>query len=148
MIDFAGNQVTCVDGTIAKIYRLDINTLTSSSSTSMPHAPTDIIMLLNITSIDLVRLAFQDLVDTARQKFPDLHINGVTIEPHRSRPNARELMIRVFHDPVFGPVISFGAGGHHLEVFRDRAVSLPPLNRFLARNLIDATSETEDDERG
>ncbi|HOW62930.1 MAG TPA: bifunctional acetate--CoA ligase family protein/GNAT family N-acetyltransferase [Candidatus Contendobacter sp.] len=94
---------------------------------------------LNITSIDLVRLAYQDLVDTARQKFPDLHINGVTIEPHRSRPNGRELMIRVFRDPVFGPVISFGTGGYHLEVFRDRAVSLPPLNRFLARNLIDST---------
>ena len=94
---------------------------------------------LNIASIDSVRLAFQDLVDSARQKFPDLHINGVTIEPHRSRPNGRELMIRVFRDPVFGPVISFGAGGQHREIFRDRAVSLPPLNRFLARNLIDST---------
>lgn len=94
---------------------------------------------LNIASIDSVRLAFQDVVETARQKFPEAQINGVAIEPHRSRPNGRELMIRVFRDPVFGPVISFGAGGQHREVFRDRAVALPPLNRFLARNLIDST---------
>lgn len=94
---------------------------------------------LNVASIDSVRLAFQDVVDTARQRFPDAQINGVAIDAHRSRPNGRELMIRVFRDPVFGPVISFGAGGQHLEVFRDRAVALPPLNRFLARNLIDST---------
>lgn len=94
---------------------------------------------LNIASIESVRLAFQDVVDTVRQKSPHIHVDGVTVEPHRHRPNGRELMIRVFRDPIFGPVISFGAGGRHLEIFRDRAVSLPPLNRFLARNLIDST---------
>ena len=48
-------------------------------------------------------------------------------------------MIRVFRDPVFGPAITFGAGGQHQEIFRELAVALPPLNRFLARNLIEAT---------
>ena len=93
----------------------------------------------NIASIDSVRLAFQDVLDTAREKFPQLANGAVAIAAHRSRPHARELMIRVFRDPIFGPAIAFGAGGQHQEIFRELAVALPPLNRFLARNLIDAT---------
>jgi acetyltransferase len=37
---------------------------------------------------------------------------------------------------VFGPAISFGLGGLLVEVIRDRAVALPPLNAFLAADLI------------
>ncbi|HLO63115.1 MAG TPA: GNAT family N-acetyltransferase, partial [Azonexus sp.] len=70
---------------------------------------------------------------------PDAKINGVSIEPFLSRPNGRELMIGVFRDPIFGPVITFGAGGFDVEIFSDRSVALPPLNRFLAKDLIDST---------
>jgi acetyltransferase len=40
---------------------------------------------------------------------------------------------------VFGPAISFGLGGTMVEVIRDRAVALPPLNGYLARDLIRRT---------
>lgn len=93
----------------------------------------------NVGNTESVRNAFHDLVDALRQSHPDLRVNGVTVEPYQVRPHGRELMVGVLHDPVFGPVISFGAGGHNVEIFRDRAVSLPPLNRFLARDLIDST---------
>jgi len=42
-------------------------------------------------------------------------------------------------DEVFGPVVSFGLGGTLVEVVKDRAVALPPLNRFLVRDLIGRT---------
>jgi acetyltransferase len=51
----------------------------------------------------------------------------------------REVMIGVVRDPVFGPAISFGLGGTLVEVVRDRAVALPPLNTFLVRDLIGRT---------
>lgn len=94
---------------------------------------------VNLSSLDSVRLAYQEIVDTAASMFPGIRINGVGIEPNRHRPHARKLMLGVFRDPVFGPVIFFGAGGGQMEVFEDRAVSLPPLNRFLASNLIEST---------
>ncbi|MGI9246512.1 MAG: acetate--CoA ligase family protein, partial [Steroidobacteraceae bacterium] len=50
-----------------------------------------------------------------------------------------EFMIGVVRDPVFGPVISFGLGGAMADVIRDRAVALPPLNPFLARELVGRT---------
>ena len=70
------------------------------------------------------------------KRHPSARINGVSIEPFLSRPNGRELMIGVFRDPTFGPVISFGAGGFDVEIFSDRSVALPPLNKFLAQDLI------------
>jgi acetyltransferase len=52
-------------------------------------------------------------------------------------------MIGVVRDPVFGPAISFGLGGTMVEVIRDRAVALPPLNPFLARDLIRRTRASQ-----
>ena len=46
--------------------------------------------------------------------------------------HGRELFIGVIRDPVFGPAITFGAGGIQVEVLNDRAVAIPPLTRFLA----------------
>jgi acetyltransferase len=42
-------------------------------------------------------------------------------------------------DPQFGPVLLFGLGGQLTEVFRDRAIALPPLNTTLARRLMEQT---------
>jgi acetyltransferase len=48
-------------------------------------------------------------------------------------------MVGVLRDPVFGPAIAFGSGGIAIEVHRDRAVALPPLNSFLVAELIRGT---------
>jgi len=63
----------------------------------------------------------------------------VTIEPMVKATDARELMVGVARDPVFGPVVTFGAGGTAVEVLKDQAVGLPPLNALLAKRLIART---------
>ena len=94
---------------------------------------------LNISNAQAVRSTYNSLLEDVLAKAPDASIDGVLVEPmYRSR-HARELLIGVTRDPVFGPVITFGAGGTAVEVMRDRAVALPPLNDFLARNLISHT---------
>jgi len=65
--------------------------------------------------------------------------SGVTIEQMYRSSNGRELMIGIIRDPVFGPVISFGSGGTNVEIMGDSAISLPPLNRRLAVDLINRT---------
>jgi acetyltransferase len=55
------------------------------------------------------------------------------------RPLAQELIVGASVDPVFGPVVLFGAGGTAVEVLADRAVALPPLNRALAAELVSRT---------
>lgn len=94
---------------------------------------------LNILNAAAVRGAYNDLVNTVRAKRPDADIRGATVERMYPGPHGRELLVGVVRDPVFGPVIAFGAGGTAVEVLRDRAVALPPLNDFIARRLIERT---------
>jgi acetyltransferase len=94
---------------------------------------------LNINSAQEVRGAYRQLIDDVKRHVPDADVSAVTIEKMYRSSNGRELMIGVIRDPVFGPVISFGSGGTTVEVMGDSAVSLPPLNRRLAIDLINRT---------
>jgi acetyltransferase len=63
---------------------------------------------------------------------------GVTIQPMIAN-KGYELILGSSIDSQFGPVLLFGAGGIFVEVFKDRALGLPPLNRTLARRLMERT---------
>ncbi len=93
----------------------------------------------NLASGADVRVAFEGMVADAKKARPDAEIRGVTIERMASGHDTRELMAGVKSDPVFGPAISFGAGGTMAEVLRDYDVAIPPLNRVLASRLIGRT---------
>ncbi len=94
---------------------------------------------LGLENARQVRDVYQNLMDSVRDLRPEAKINGVVIEPMWKGKHGRELMVGVVRDEVFGPVISFGLGGTLVEVLRDRAVALPPLNEFLVKSLIDRT---------
>ena len=85
------------------------------------------------------KLAFGSIVASVRAARPDAEIHGVTVERMARSEDSRELVVGVNRDPIFGPVILFGAGGTMVEILRDSAVALPPLNEVLARRLIDRT---------
>ncbi len=95
--------------------------------------------MLNLSNAHEVRAAYQHIHDNIRRNRPDAKMDGISIEPMIVKPNGRELMIGLTSDPVFGPVITFGAGGTTVEIMGDRAVALPPLNNFLVRELIQET---------
>jgi len=90
-----------------------------------------------------VRNTYHEMISSVETVQPEAKINGVVIEPMWQGRNGRELMVGVVRDEVFGPVISFGMGGTLVEVLRDSEVSLPPLNDFLVRKLIDRTRAAE-----
>jgi acetyltransferase len=94
---------------------------------------------LGLSSGQAVRAAFSGMMAEVKKHQPEAHIEGVVIEPMVSRANAREVLVGTISDPVLGPVIAFGSGGVDVEAYQDRAVALPPLNRYLARDLINRT---------
>lgn len=96
-------------------------------------------VLLGITNAASVRSAYNQLLENVTLKRPNAKINGVIVEAMADSSHARELLVGFKTDPVFGPVIVFGAGGTMVELMADYAISLPPLNEFLARNLIERT---------
>ena len=94
---------------------------------------------LNLGSLAAVRTAYQEILDEVRRNKPDAAINGVAIEPMILKRHGRELFVGVKRDPVFGPVITFAEGGNRAVSKGDVAVALPPLNRFLVRDLIQSS---------
>jgi acetyltransferase len=94
---------------------------------------------LNLQSEEMVASAFDDMLRHVRALRPGARIEGVVVQPMLRFAHAREALVGVATDPVFGPVISFGAGGISVEAVRDTAVALPPLNAMLARDLMQRT---------
>jgi acetyltransferase len=98
---------------------------------------------LNIMSGASVRDTYHDLVARVARLEPNARIHGVTVQKMARAQRGREICIGMVTDEPFGPVIVFGAGGTMIELIRDRAMELPPLNTFLARRLIDRARVAE-----
>jgi len=94
---------------------------------------------VNVMNAADVKVAYREIIESAKAARPDASISGVTVEPMAHVEDARELVIGASRDPVFGPSILFGAGGEMVEILRDSAVALPPLNAILADRLIKRT---------
>ena len=96
-------------------------------------------VILNLRTPDAVREAFAKIRDSVAEKVGAEHFEGVTIQPMINW-SGYELIVGSSPDPQFGPVLLFGMGGQLVEVFKDRALALPPLNTTLARQLIRETT--------
>jgi acetyltransferase len=93
---------------------------------------------LNLTKDEEVLTVFQEMTDRATEMRPEADIIGVTIQKMVTYPHGFELIMGAKKDPVFGSVIMVGMGGTAAEVFRDRALGLPPLSESLARNMLES----------
>ena len=85
-----------------------------------------------------LREAYKKVTEAARAYNPDAEIRGVTLQPMVQKADV-ELLIGAKRDAIFGPVILFGMGGIFAEVIGDRNIGLAPLNRTLARRLMEKT---------
>jgi len=94
---------------------------------------------LDLRDADALRVAADRMLARVRTLRPAARISGFTVQHFVRRPQAQELIVGASIDPLFGPVLLFGAGGTAVEVLADRAIALPPLNRVLARELISRT---------
>jgi acetyltransferase len=86
-----------------------------------------------------VTAAASAMLERVRALRPEVRIAGFTLEPMVRWKHAYELIIGMIEDGQFGPVILFGQGGVATELLGDRALTLPPLNMRLARELIERT---------
>ncbi len=95
---------------------------------------------LNIGSEAEVRDTYRQIIATAQTTEPPIRINGITVQPMFKQKHARELSVSVARDPVFGPVITLGAGGWAGNLLQKRAIALPPLNEMLVNDMIRNTA--------
>ena len=93
---------------------------------------------LNMQDEQSVRSGFCAIRSSVAEKASSDEFLGVTVQP-MIETEGYELILGSSVDPQFGPVILFGSGGRFVEVYRDHAVALPPLNSTLAQRLMEHT---------
>jgi acetyltransferase len=94
---------------------------------------------LSLQNADMVASAFDDTMRHVRALRPGARIEGAVLQPMLRYAHTREVLVGAATDPVFGPVVVFGAGGVAVDAVRDTALALPPLNAALARELMSRT---------
>ncbi len=93
---------------------------------------------LNLRDEAAVRAAYREIKKAVAEKASLDQFSGVTVQP-MVKLEGYELILGSSGDPQFGPVLLFGSGGQLVEVYRDRALALPPLNTTLAQRMMEQT---------
>lgn len=93
-------------------------------------------VVLGLASAEAVRAAAVKMSGQVTRLLPQAVVLGFTVQAMVQRPGAHELIVGIATDAVFGPVLLLGEGGTAVELRKDHAVALPPLNTSLARDLV------------
>jgi len=91
---------------------------------------------LRVRDAHEVRSAYRDIIARVKAARPDARINGISVEPLLDADDPREVAVVLARDPAFGPYIGLGAARDGLSLMPGLQVALPPLNGFLARELV------------
>jgi len=89
---------------------------------------------VGIDSAENVTVAFDEIVAAVKKTQPDATIAGIAVQ--KMAPAGTEVIIGVSKDPQFGPVVMFGLGGILVEVLKDVAFRIVPLEARDARQMI------------
>ncbi|MGD9200843.1 MAG: acetate--CoA ligase family protein, partial [Chitinispirillia bacterium] len=94
-------------------------------------------VVLNLSTLQQVKDAYDLMVLRIDQKFPDVKIDGVYIE--RMSAKGREVILGMNRDPQFGPMLMFGLGGIFVEVMKDVSFHIAPITEEDAMYMIENT---------
>ncbi len=93
---------------------------------------------LNVRNAEGVRTLYKAIEESVNARAGAFHFLGVTVQP-MAKLDGYEVILGSSLDAEFGPVLLFGSGGQLVEVYKDSALGLPPLNRTLARRMMEQT---------
>ena len=89
---------------------------------------------LNLKTSDEVAKAFDEIMASAKEKFPNANIHGVAVQ--RMAKSGLEIIIGMTLDAQFGPVLMFGLGGIFVEVKKDVSFGITPITKRDAGEMI------------
>ncbi|MCL4401405.1 MAG: bifunctional acetate--CoA ligase family protein/GNAT family N-acetyltransferase [Acidobacteria bacterium] len=95
-------------------------------------------VLLNLQDEAAVQRGWAAIQASVTEKVGAQHFQGVTVQP-MIKSDGYEIIIGSSLDAQFGPVLLFGSGGQLVEIYKDRALALPPLNTTLAQRMMEQT---------
>jgi acetyltransferase len=102
-------------------------------SPDIPHKSDIGGVALNLGNARRVHSEAEAMLKRIKAARPEARLEGFLLQEMVHRPGAIELIVGLFEDVVFGPVVMFGQGGIAVELLHDTTLELPPLNLALAR---------------
>lgn len=103
----------------------------------LPHKSDLGLVRVNIRSSDELQEAFGPMLRRLRQHSRS---HGATLIVQRMVPAGIELLVSARNDPDFGTIVVVGLGGIHVEILRDTATRIGPVDRAEARAMFDTLS--------
>lgn len=127
------------DEAVVSAQQFDFPIVLKLHSTTIAHKTDVGGVKLNLQNADEVRAAFHEIETSVCARAGEQHFHGVSVQPMVKLRDGYELILGCSLDTQLGPVLLFGSGGQLVEVFKDRALGLPPLTTTLARRMIEQT---------
>ncbi|MCF8030043.1 MAG: acetate--CoA ligase family protein [Desulfohalobiaceae bacterium] len=90
---------------------------------------------MSLQSPEEVRQAFLEITSAAKYHEPRAFIHGCLVQ-EMAPAGMREIIVGFHRDEQFGPLLMFGLGGIHVEVFKDISFKLAPISRSQATDMI------------
>ena len=90
----------------------------------------------DLNSSSDVRYATTKLAYRVSERIGEDASMGFCVQQMKRGFQSLQINVGITRDPTFGPVIVFGAGGFTVDVLADRHVMLPPMNKALAKELV------------
>ena len=103
-------------------------------SADIPHKTEAGVVALDLADEDAVRAAYVDIMAAAGRVEPAPRIAGVLVQPMIAA--GREIVVGAQRDPTFGPMVIVGLGGIMVELLRDSAADLAPVDHATALGMI------------
>jgi acyl-CoA synthetase (NDP forming) len=89
---------------------------------------------VNLKDRNAVEQAWDDIMASCTAQYPDADIEGISVQGMAK--SGTEVIIGMTKDPSFGPVLMFGLGGIFVEVLKDVAFRIVPLEKKDASEMI------------
>jgi acyl-CoA synthetase (NDP forming) len=89
---------------------------------------------VGLASADEVKAAFEEIMASVKAQQPGATIEGVAVQ--KMAPAGTEVIVGMSKDPQFGPVMMFGLGGIFVEVLKDVAFRIVPLEARDAKEMV------------
>lgn len=102
-------------------------------SPDIPHKTEAGAVQLNVGDLNALKAAARQVIGSALNFKPGAHIGGVLIS---EMAQGVEAIVGAVDDRFFGPVVMFGLGGIHAEIFKDVSYRFAPFDLATAHEMI------------
>jgi acyl-CoA synthetase (NDP forming) len=126
-----------VDEALAFADKIGYPLVMKVDSPDIPHKTEAGVVKLNICDADSIRLAYEMILQNAKDYSPEAKINGVLVQEMVT--GGTEVIIGMKNDAQFGPTLMFGLGGIFVEVMKDVSLRIAPISMAEAMEMIKDT---------